>query len=167
MPAECNLQLMDTAQKTASELMHTLKTRSVTLALSESCTAGLVSALLAEIPGASSVLWGSFVCYTIEAKAAMLGLDRDKLLADGLVSRETASSMAIAALEKSGADIAAAVTGLAGPHGDGSNVPVGTVWVAAAQAKSITVKEFHLTGSRNDVRLQAAIAVLETIKSLI
>jgi len=135
------------------------------LALAESCTAGLVSSLLAETPGASEVLWGSFVCYTKEAKISMLGLDGEKLAAYGLVSEETALGMARGALEKSGAQIAAAVTGLAGPGADdASGSPVGTVWIASAVKNGQTrAREFHFTGSRNAVRIKAAAAVLEEI----
>ena len=135
------------------------------LALAESCTAGLVADLLARVPGASALLWGSFVCYTAAAKHSMLGLDQDRLLRYGQVSRETVCDMANGALEKSGAHIAAAVTGLAGPGGDGSAVPVGTVWIAVAlREKGIaSVKEHHFTGTRNEIRLRAAMAVLETL----
>ena len=68
-------ELLEKAQKSAEALIHKLKERSLTLALAESCTAGLVSALLAGIPGASEVLWGSFVTYTKEAKVSMLGIE--------------------------------------------------------------------------------------------
>jgi len=158
--------LLLTAEKTAQELVEKLKALSLTLALAESCTAGLVSGFLADIPGASQVLWGSFVCYTKEAKVSMLGLDSGALLIHGLVSRETAISMAEAALRKSGAGIAASVTGLAGPQGDGSSVPVGTVWAASALKNGETrASEFHFSGSRNVVRIRAAIALLELIKN--
>ena len=161
---ECNIQLISLAGKTAEALIQKLKSLSLTLALSESCTAGLVSALLAGIPGASAVLWGSFVCYTKEAKVSMLGLDCDRLTANGLVSEETARAMAVGALRKSGASMAASVTGLAGPDGDGSDVPVGTVWIAtAAQDGQAGAKEFHFTGSRDEIRIRAAAAVLETL----
>ena len=154
------------AEKTAKELVEKLKSLSLTLALAESCTAGMVSGFLANIPGASSVLWGSFVCYTKEAKVSMLGLDNSALSASGLVSMETASSMAAGALSKSGAGIAASVTGLAGPQGDGSDIPVGTIWVAAAiRDGETTAREFHFSGSRNSVRIRAATAVLEFIKN--
>lgn len=135
-----------------------------TLALAESCTAGLVADLLARIPGASQTLWGSFVCYTAEAKIAMLGLDPLLLERHGLVSGETARGMALGALEKSGADAAASVTGLAGPDGDGSAVPVGTVWTAAAlRGGPVIARKFHFQGSRGEVRLLAAAAVLEEL----
>jgi len=159
-------ELTSLAEKTAEGLICKLRDLSFTLALCESCTAGLVSNFLACVPGASDVLWGSFVCYTKEAKVSMLGLDYDELSAHGLVSRETALSMAAGALQKSGADIAASVTGLAGPNGDGSEVPVGTVWAAAALRNGETVaREFHFSGSRNSVRIRAGIAVLELIKN--
>jgi PncC family amidohydrolase len=156
------------AEKTAEELVEKLKSLSITLALAESCTAGLVSGFLANISGASGVLWGSFVCYTREAKISMLGLDSDELSIHGLVSRETAVSMAQGALNKSGAGIAASVTGLAGPEGDGSGVPVGTVWIAASLRNGQTrADEYRFSGSRNLVRIRAAIALLEMIKNIL
>jgi PncC family amidohydrolase len=156
------------AEKTAEALIQKLKALSIKLALAESCTAGMISGLLANTAGASSVLWGSFVCYTQEAKVSMLGLDDGELSAHGLVSRETAVSMAEGALQKSGASFAASVTGLAGPDGDGSNVPIGTIWAAtAARNGGTTAREFHFTGCRNTVRLRAAIAVLESIQTLL
>ena len=160
-------ELLVKAEKTAEALIYKLKERSLTLALAESCTAGIVSALLAGIPGASEVLWGSFVTYTKEAKVSMLGIEEKIPETFGLVSKECACAMAAGALRKSGAGIAASVTGLAGPAGDGSNVKVGTVWTAAAlQNGEITAKEHHFTGARNEVRISAAIAVLETLQSL-
>jgi len=158
------LELLIRAKKAAETLIEKLKTQSCTLTLAESCTAGLISGLLAEIPGASAVLWGSFVCYTQEAKVSMLGLDNEELEINGLVSEKTALSMALGALKKSGAYFAAAVTGLAGPQGDGSAVPVGTVWAATARRNGSTAaSEFHFTGSRNIIRIRAVIAVLETV----
>jgi len=163
-----NEQLIKQAEQKAACLIEKLKTVSQKLVLAESCTGGLISSLLAEVPGASGVLWGSFVCYTKEAKVSMLRLKESDLSADGLVSEKTAHSMAVGALQKSGADISVAVTGLAGPDGDGSNVPVGTVWIAAAlKGGKINTKAFNFTGSRNEVRLRAACAVLEKIQEIL
>jgi len=157
-------QLNKQAEEKAACLINELKAVSKKLVLAESCTGGLISSLLAQAPGASSVLWGSFVCYTKEAKISMLGLKESELSDNGLVSEKTAYSMAEGALQKSGADISAAVTGLAGPDGDGSNVPVGTVWIAAAVRKGeIKAKMYNFTGSRNEIRLKAACAVIEEI----
>jgi len=156
-------EILIRAEETAKLVIEKLKARSHTLALAESCTAGLISSLLAEISGASDALWGSFVCYTKDAKISMLGLNKNELDACGLVSKETACSMAKGALQKSGASMAASVTGLAGPLGDGSGVPVGTVWIGFAASASVEAREFHFTGSRNAVRICAAIAALEII----
>jgi PncC family amidohydrolase len=162
---ECDLLFH--AETTAETLINKLKARRITVALAESCTAGLVSNLLARVPGASNVLWGSFVCYTKEAKISMLGLDGGELDAHGLVSAETARAMAEKALEKGRAQVAASVTGLAGPGGDGSDTPVGTVYVAAAaRNRETSVKGFNFKGGRNEVRIRAAIAVLEAINAL-
>jgi PncC family amidohydrolase len=168
--SECkiNEELIKKAEKAAECLIDKLKKRSLKLALAESCTAGMVSALLANTNGASAVLWGSFVCYMQEAKVSMLGLDDNVLKTNGLVSRETAGLMAAQTLKKSGADMAAAVTGLAGPEGDGSDVPVGTVWAAAAWKDGKTeTREFRFSGSRNAVRALAAIALIELIMEIL
>jgi PncC family amidohydrolase len=155
------------ALETAQMLVRRLSEKSLSLALAESCTAGLAAALIASVPGASRVLWGSFVCYTAQAKAAMLGLDPQRLGRFGLVSGETACDMAKRALEKSGADIAAAVTGLAGPEGDGSDAPVGRVWLASAlYGGSPRAKAYNFSGSRNEIRLKAAQALLEDLLEL-
>ena len=147
----------------AESLAQTLRRRSRVLVLAESCTAGLAADLLARVPGASEVLWGSFVCYTAEAKIAMLGLDRKRLERCGLVSEAAARDMALGALAKSGVSLSAAVTGLAGPGGDGSGAAVGTVWIARAETGRTAAREFHFQGSRNEIRLRAAAAVFEEL----
>ena len=155
------------AQKLVTELMR----KGYLLSLAESCTAGLVSSLISEISGASQVLWGSYICYSKQAKVKMLCIDEKILIQYGLVSRETANELAIQALNISNVNISASVTGLAGPKGDGSNTPIGTVWIAAFlknQNRNSPIlhhieKEFHFLGTRLEVRLQAAIAVLEIL----
>jgi PncC family amidohydrolase len=158
----------DPARRAAENLVKELAAASRTLVLAESCTAGLVSDLIARIPGASRVLWGSFVCYTVDAKIGMLGLKRNQIETYGAVSRETACAMAEGALEKSGASLAAAVTGLAGPGGDGSAVPVGTVWIATAlRGEKAEAAVFYYRDSRNGIRNSAAAAAVEeTLKRL-
>ena len=161
-------ELINQAEKKAEEAVAALKARSKKLALAESCTSGMISALLANTDGASNVLWGAFVCYTQQAKVSMLGLDNEKLNYYGLVSEETAGSMAKGAMQKSGADIAAAVTGLAGAKGDEKGVPAGTIWIAAEMKSGKTeTRKFHFSGQRNIVRTQAAIAVLDLINEFL
>jgi len=162
--SEKNKELIKQAKEKAAFLIYKLKEHSITMSLAESCTAGLVSSLLADIPGASEVFWGSFVCYTKEAKIIMLGLNSRELDEYDLVSNETACLMAKAAMEKSGVNVSAAVTGLAGPGTDGSAIPVGTVWIAVTLNNGNTgVKKFFFSGSRDEVRISAAIAVIEEL----
>jgi PncC family amidohydrolase len=154
----------DSAEADAKAIIEILAAASHTMAAAESCTAGLVADLLARIPGASRVFWGSFVCYSADAKIRMLGVDGETIRTHGLVSRETACAMAEGALDKSGAWAAVSVTGLAGPEGDGSGVPVGTVWIGTAlRGASAEAALFHYTGSRNVLRLEAAGEALQQI----
>ncbi|GHV81563.1 competence damage-inducible protein A [Spirochaetia bacterium] len=140
----------------AEQVIRRAAEKKLLIAAAESCTAGLVADLLAGVPGASKVFWGSFVSYTPEAKVRMLGVDAGSLCQYGAVSRETAVSMAKGALERSGADIAVSVTGLAGPEGDGSAVPVGTVYIGVAWSNGAKAVAYHFFGSRNEVRRLAA-----------
>jgi len=138
------------------------------IAAAESCTAGLAADLIARVPGASSVFWGSFVTYSLDAKVRMLGMSGELLKKEGAVSRAVSLAMAEGALEKSGASWAFSITGLAGPAGDNSDVPIGTVWIGIAgkgDGKGIksVAKMFRFTGSRNEVREAAAKAALEEV----
>ena len=155
------------AEEMARRLVESLTEKHLTLALAESCTAGLVADLLAQSSGASAVLWGSFVCYTPAAKKRMLGLDGNYLEQYGLVSKETARAMALRALEQSGASFAAAVTGIAGPLSDGSDTPVGTVWTAVAWKGNCREKKMHFQGTRAAIRIQAAAAVVKELLEIV
>jgi PncC family amidohydrolase len=155
---------MSGGEAAARQLVETLGGRSQMVAAAESCTAGLVADMIARIPGASQVFWGSFVTYTVDAKVKVLGLDARAVERFGPVSRETAGAMAQGALEKSGADYAVAVTGLAGPDGDGTAVPVGTVWIATAgRDRAPQTQAFHFEGSRNGIRERAALEALNVL----
>ncbi|MDR0475788.1 MAG: CinA family protein [Treponema sp.] len=134
----------------------------------ESCTAGLVADLIASVPGASEVFWGSLVTYTQDAKIKLLGVREGTLKTFGAVSRETACEMAQGALERSGCYYAAAVTGIAGPGGDGTDAAAGTVYIAlASQGGKGQDFLFHFDGSRNEVRRLAALKVLQEFLSFI
>jgi len=148
----------------AEKLVKVLSDRGKFIALAESCTAGLAADFIARVPGASEVFWGSFVTYTPDAKAKMLGIPGTLLKKYGPVSKPIALAMAEGALEKSGAFWAFSVTGLAGPGGDKSEVPIGTVWIGIAgrDGKS-QAKMFLFEGSRSEVREAAAAAALEEL----
>jgi PncC family amidohydrolase len=150
----------------AALLIDALAAASHTLAVAESCTAGLVADRLARVPGASRVFWGSFVTYMAEAKERLLGVDPELIRRHGAVSRETALAMASGALEKSGAHSAVSVTGLAGPDGDGSGQPVGTVWIGIARrGLPPEAVACRFAGDRNAIRSAAAAeAIAELLK---
>jgi PncC family amidohydrolase len=155
------------AEAAAESLIERASAAGFSIALAESCTAGLAADILARIPGASRVFWGSFVCYTPDAKHRMLGIDRDLVGRFGAVSRETALAMARGLAERSGADLAVSVTGLAGPGGDGSATPAGTVWIGRSiRGGEPAAGMYRYDGSRSDVRLAAARELIGILKGL-
>ena len=117
----------------AVAVMEIAKRKQLSIVTAESCTGGLIAAVLSEAPGAGDWLHGGFVTYTKENKAAALGVDLDLIEKEGVVSAPVARAMAEGALERSPADIAVAITGVAGPATDEDGTPVGTVHFAAAR----------------------------------
>ncbi len=138
------------------------------IALAESCTGGLASAALTEIPGCSDVFEAGFVTYSNEAKQALLGVSEDVLETFGAVSVAVAWSMAQQALARTRADVAVAVTGIAGPGGGTPRKPVGTVIFARAERQATPQdlvadsRDFGDLG-RGGIRLQAALCALELL----
>jgi nicotinamide-nucleotide amidase len=116
----------------ARRIIETCTARGLTIATAESCTGGLVAGALTEIAGSSAVVLCGFVTYSNEAKQRMLGVSAEMLAAHGAVSRPTAQAMAEGALAHSPADLAVAITGIAGPGGGSAEKPVGLVHFAAA-----------------------------------
>jgi nicotinamide-nucleotide amidase len=136
------------------------------LAVAESCTGGLVSAALTEIPGSSAVLDRGYVTYSNEAKAAELGVSEDLIDAFGAVSIACVYAMAQGALERSGADVAVAISGVAGPDGGTENTPVGTVMFARARRGDETPEaeaKLFEGEDRAGVRRQATLWALELL----
>ena len=130
-------------------------------AVAESCTGGLVSALLTAIPGSSDVMERGFVTYSNEAKQEMLGVPAAIIAAHGAVSAETAQAMAKGALKHSRADIAVSITGIAGPGGGSDAKPVGLVYLAVATKQGCEGAEMRLgPKSRDDIRRLSAIKAL-------
>ncbi len=143
----------------------TLRTRGWTLAIAESCTGGLVGHLLTKEPGASDYLLLDAVTYANSAKQAVLGVDEDVLRGHGAVSEEVAMRMADGARRVSGADVALAITGIAGPGGGTDTKPVGLVYLAVSTAKGTTVKEQHFAGERDRIQTLAAYAGLSMVRA--
>ena len=138
------------------------------LAVAESCTGGLVCAALTEIPGSSEVLDAGYVTYSNEAKIADLKVSGEVVETFGAVSVATAWAMAQGALDSSNADVAVAITGVAGPDGGSSAKPVGTVVFARAERQpgpdDVTADEkLFKNENRAGVRLQAALCALDLL----
>ena len=150
----------------AAALIGNARARGLTIATAESCTGGLIAALLTEAPGASAVVERGFVTYSNAAKVQMLGVPTALIEAHGAVSAEVASAMAEGALVHSAAEIAVSVTGIAGPGGGGGAKPVGLVHFALARRGAATVATESRFGEagRGAVRMLAvarALAMLE------
>ena len=139
-----------------------------TFALAESCTGGLVSAAITEIPGSSEVFEASFVTYSNELKQDLLKISQDVIETFGAVSIATAWGMAQGALQLTHSNVAVAITGIAGPGGGSEQKPVGTVVFARAERgaspDNVTadLRKFEDNG-RSGVRLQAALCALELL----
>lgn len=138
-----------------------------TIALAESCTGGLVAAALTEVPGASAVFERGFVTYTNDAKMESLGVASDIIETFGAVSIACAWAMAQGALQHSRADVAVAISGVAGPGGGTELKPVGTVVFARAIRGEDSEQEGELERfgdlGRGEIRRQAALAALELL----
>ena len=138
------------------------------IAVAESCTGGLVCAALTEIPGSSDVFEAGYVTYSNAAKISELGVSSEVVETFGAVSVATAWAMARGALAASEADVAVAITGIAGPGGGTPSKPVGTVVFALAErdgdpAKITADQRFFDEQTRSGVRLQAALCALELL----
>jgi nicotinamide-nucleotide amidase len=154
----------------AAELIAMCVARRLTIATAESCTGGLIAAVLTEVPGSSAVVDRGFVTYSNAAKSSVLGVP-ESILGDpdiGAVSAETARAMAGGALRHSNADLAVAVTGIAGPSGGSVRKPVGLVHFAAGQRGgeiSHRERQFGNIG-RSAVRLASVAEALSMLRTL-
>ena len=141
-----------------------LKGRGMMVATAESCTGGGIAEAITRISGSSAWFDCAFVTYSYEAKSSMLGVQRDTLVDFGAVSQETAREMVDGAIGRSRAQVAVAVTGIAGPDGGMPDKPVGTVWFAWKFPKKPIISEVcHFEGDRNSVRHQTVVHALRKL----
>jgi nicotinamide-nucleotide amidase len=141
----------------AAVLLDACRAKGVKLATAESFTRGLIAAVLTAIAGSSDVVERGFVTYSNEAKAELLGVPIELIGAVGAVSEPVAQRMAEGALQRSHADIAVSVTGVAGPGGGSGEKPVGLVWFGLAQRDRPIASERQLfPGDRTAIRVAAA-----------
>lgn len=147
----------------ARELVDRARGIGLTLATAESCTAGLVAARIADIPGASDVLRGGAVTYCDAVKRRVLGVSEDTLRLHSAVSDPCAREMAVGARVLFEADMAVSLTGYAGPGGGTLDDPAGTVYIGLADGRRATCARCSFEGSRNDVRAHAALFALQML----
>jgi nicotinamide-nucleotide amidase len=139
-----------------------LKARKLMMAAAESCTGGWIGQAVTMVPGSSKWFDRGFVTYTNEAKQDMLGVSAETLQEFGAVSEQTVREMVAGALARSRAQIAVAVSGIAGPDGGSPKKPVGTVLLAwGEKGGGVTARSVHFQGDRDAVRRQTVIAALE------
>ena len=155
----------DDMRDRATLLLAMCRAGSLRIVTAESCTGGLIAALLTDIAGSSDVVERGFVTYSNEAKADLLGVPKRVLVKHGAVSRETAEAMAPGALKNSRAQLAVAVTGVAGPGGGTPDKPVGLVHLAAARTDGRSWHREMRYGEigRGEVRAATVITALEML----
>lgn len=141
-----------------------LKTRGLTVTTAESCTGGLLSGRIINVPGASEVFNEGYVTYANASKEKILGVQHSTLEQFGAVSEQTAAEMALGAAKASGADVAVSITGIAGPDGGTEEKPVGLVYIGCAMKGKARTRKFVFTGSREKNRENAVVCALTFLR---
>lgn len=141
-----------------------LKERGLKLATAESCTGGLLSARIVNVPGSSAYFVGGFVVYANELKTRLLSVEEEAIKRYGAVSEEVCRQMAVGALEETDADISLAITGISGPEGGTPDKPVGLTYIGLATDREVMVKRFLFNGGRNENRFLATQWALEMLR---
>ena len=147
----------------AARLRERCLARGVGVATVESCTGGLVGHLITETPGSSAYFLGGFVTYSDQLKRDLVGVPEDVLAAHGAVSAQAAIAMATGGRARTGADLAASVTGVAGPDGGSPQKPVGLTYVAVADSTGTEVRRYLWSGTRTENKRASAEALIELL----
>lgn len=148
----------------AENILNILRTKKVSISFAESCTGGLISAMITDIPGSSEHFAGAIVSYSNESKIRLLEVDSELIENDGAVSSSVAAAMARGARKRFQTHYAVSVTGIAGPTGGSTEKPVGTFYVGLACNKGISSYKFFHPSTRQEVRTYAAYAALNVLR---
>ena len=151
----------------AEELGELLTARRMTIALSESCTGGLLASTITDVPGSSLYFLGGIIAYSNDAKVEVLGVPEAALATHGAVSSNVALAMAYGALDHFASDLGLAVTGIAGPAGGSEAKPVGTVFIAVVTEENEVAREFHFSGSRTEIKQQSVDAAMKLAREFL
>ena len=152
---------MNPASELIVQLAGLMQSRGLMLATAESCTGGLIAAACTDLAGSSAWFERGFVSYSNASKTDLLGVPADLIARHGAVSQEVARAMAAGALAHSQAQLAVAVTGVAGPGGGSADKPVGTVWLAWAMGSQVRTECQHFEGNRESVRQATVVHALQ------
>lgn len=144
-----------------------LKDRGLTVTCAESCTGGLLSGRIINVPGVSDVYKAGFVTYSNKAKHKLLGVRNSTLKKFGAVSPQTAWEMAAGAARATKSDVALSVTGIAGPDGGTPEKPVGLVYIGCSVKGKVTVKKYRFSGNRSQVRESTVSAALKLMQKCV
>lgn len=155
---------VEEAENIEEQLVEILQQRNLTITTAESCTAGLICGRLVNVPGVSEWLQEAHITYSNEAKHRLLGVSNETLEAFGAVSSQTVQEMAGGAARIADADIAIAVTGIAGPDGATPKKPVGLVYIGCCVFGTVFWQEYHFSGSRMEVREQTVVNALRQVQ---
>ncbi|MCF6435275.1 nicotinamide-nucleotide amidohydrolase family protein [Pseudoalteromonas sp. MMG022] len=161
------MELNQEIKTLAAQLGAILTDKCLTITTAESCTGGGISYALTDTPGSSAYVDRCFVTYSNGAKHVLLGVNEQTLNSVGAVSEQTVREMATGAAKQANADIAIAVSGIAGPSGGSDDKPVGLVWFAINIRGQVSTYEQVFSGDRSYIRLQAIAFALKNTVSLI
>ena len=150
-------------EQLALETGRLLSRKRLTMTAAESCTGGWIAKVMTDVPGSSAWLERGFVTYSNQSKVEMLGVRADTLERFGAVSEQVVLQMAQGALIHSRADVSVAVSGVAGPGGGSNLKPVGTVWMAWANATGVVAERCWFAGNREQVRRQTVVHALQRL----
>lgn len=159
-----NIYTIEEEETLEMVVFNLLKQKNYTLATAESCTGGLLTSRLVNIPGVSEVLKEGFITYSNKAKMKYLDVKEDTLGHYGAVSEQTVAEMAIGAAKAATANAALAITGIAGPDGGTQEKPVGLVYIGCCVNHNVTVKEYRMKGNREKIREQSVIYALDLLR---
>lgn len=158
---------MNRIAELTARLAELMQGRGLMLATAESCTGGMIAAACTDLAGSSAWFERGFVSYSNAAKTQLLGVPADCIASHGAVSEPVARAMAQGALTHSAAQVAVAVTGVAGPGGGSPDKPVGTVWIAWAMADQVRAERMQFSGDRAAVRQATVEHALQGLVTLL
>lgn len=144
-----------------------LKKSHLTLGIAESCTGGLLSKTVTDLPGASKYFKGAIIAYNNDIKASILKINRSLISKYGAVSPEIANKMSEAARKQLNTDIGLSVTGIAGPGGGSKKKPLGLVYISASGKERFLAKKFHFKGSRAIIRKKTVESALQLLREIL